>query len=115
MQINDQSELESDIDGEVTMINIFTPKSGQMDAFVAAQMNEYRRLDGKVEGWLGNHLHQSVDGKAAVNIATFATMAHYREWRDSAAFTEHLGYIQQYVESAEPMLFGPALYSASPG
>lgn len=113
MQINDRSDLTSDVDGEITLVNVFTPKAGQMDGFIAAQTSEYQRLNTKVEGWLGNQLHLSIDARTAVNIARFASMANYRAWRESDAFKEHLTFIEMYVERSEPFLLGPAIYGAS--
>ena len=42
--------------GAVLLVNLFTPKAGQEDAFIKAQTGEYVRLRGQVEGWLGNRL-----------------------------------------------------------
>ncbi len=63
--------------GAVVLVNVFTPKAGQLDAFVAAQTAEYERLKGQVDGALGNRLVRALDGSKAVNVAYFESEAKY--------------------------------------
>jgi heme-degrading monooxygenase HmoA len=111
--IHDTADWSGDGAGEVILVNIFTPKPGQTDAFIEAQTAEYRRLKGKVAGWKGNHLHKSLDGATAVNIATFDSIVSYRLWRESALFADHVEVISPFVAKAQPSLFGPALYESN--
>jgi heme-degrading monooxygenase HmoA len=99
------------ISGHVLLINLFTPKDGQENAFIEAQTGEYRRLLGKVEGWIGNRLGRSVDGKHLVNVAVFDSLANYNAWRESDLFTEHLDIIRPFVEKSSPGMY-EILYSA---
>jgi len=110
--VHDQTELPEDYSGAVVLVNVFTPKPGQLDAFVAAQIGEYRRLLGKVAGWRGNRIHRSLDRKTAVNYAVFESLAAYKGWRDSALFVEHLKVIEPLVEKSEPGLYSAPLYEA---
>ena len=110
--VHDRTELPDDYAGPVVLVNVFTPKPGQLDAFVDAQVGEYRRLLGKVAGWRGNRIHRSLDGKTAVNYAVFESLAVYKGWRDSELFADHLKVIEPLVERAEPGLYEAALYEA---
>jgi heme-degrading monooxygenase HmoA len=98
-------------DGPITMLNRFTAKPGQLDAFVAAQTAEYKRLKGLVPGWLGNRLLHALDGSHVVNVAEFDSHANYVAWRDSALFAGHLEIIRPFVAKAEPALY-QTIYSA---
>lgn len=112
MQILDRSIRSAQTAGPITLINLFTPKAGHHDDFIAAQTAEYRRLQGRIIGWLGNHLHASVGDARIVNIATFESLQAYNDWREHPDFAAHVERIRPLVERAEPMLLGPAVYSA---
>ncbi len=109
--IHDRTSLPDDHHGVVVLVNLFTAKPGKMQDFVDAQTGEYRRLLGKVEGWKGNRLHLSLDGNTAVNYAVFETLAHYKAWRTSELFEEHVAIIAPFVERSEPGIYQP-LYEA---
>lgn len=99
-------------EGPVMLVNLFTPKPGQEQAFIEAQTGEYVRLRGKVEGWVGNRLGRAVDGSGQlVNVALFESMAYYNAWRESALFAEHLEIIRPYVERSAPGMYS-VLYAA---
>lgn len=110
--VHDRTELPDDYDGPVVLVNVFTPKPGQLDAFVDAQIDEYRRLLGRVAGWRGNRLHRSLDGRTVVNYAVFESLAAYKGWRDSDLFADHLKVIAPLVERSEPGLYSAPLYEA---
>jgi hypothetical protein len=111
MIIQDKATLPAELQGPVVLVNTFVARTGQMPAFVAAQMAEYKRLLGRVAGWRGNRLHLSLDGSSAVNYAVFDSLQAYKDWRASALFTEHVAMIAPYVERSEPQIFR-ALYDA---
>lgn len=113
MQIAPLTNLETSHNGRITLVNIFKPKPGQFDAFITAQIAEYKRLEGRAPGWTGNHLYRSLDGAAAVNIAAFQSVAAYQTWRQSALFDDHVDRISHFVTQAEPRVFGPPVYVAS--
>lgn len=98
--------------GQVLLVNLFTPKPGMVDAFIAAQTGEYVRLKGQVEGWIGNRLGRAVDGSGQlVNVALFDSLENYNAWRESKLFAYHLDIIRPYVEKAAPGMY-ELLYSA---
>ncbi len=109
--IQDKTTLPARHEGPVVLVNIFTAKSGQMQAFVNTQTAEYKRLLGRVAGWSGNRLHLSLDGITAVNYAIFESLQAYKDWRASALFVEHVAMIAPYVERSEPGIYQP-LYEA---
>lgn len=98
--------------GAVVLVNVFTPKPGQTDDFIAAQTAEYLRLKGQVEGALGNRLLRALDGARVVNIAYFASVALYDAWIASELFADHLERIRDLVAKVEPELFSPVYESA---
>jgi heme-degrading monooxygenase HmoA len=111
--IADQTVLPEDLKGPVVLVNTFTAKPGQLEAFIQAQKNEYMRLKGSVPGWLGNRLLRALDGKNAVNVATFASLDDYKRWRASEEFSKHGEIIKPYIEQAAPGLY-EVVYEGSP-
>jgi heme-degrading monooxygenase HmoA len=106
------SESAVNVAGQVLLVNLFTPKTGMVDAFIAAQTGEYVRLKGQVKGWLGNRLGRSVDGSGQlVNVALFDSMENYNAWRNSKLFADHLDIIRPFVERSAPGMY-ELLYSA---
>lgn len=93
------------------LVNVFTPLPGKMEAFIAAQTDEYRRLLGTVKGWIGNRLGLAVDGEKAVNVAIFDSLVAYKAWRDSEAFAVHLDHIKPFVAESAPGIY-QTVYSA---
>jgi heme-degrading monooxygenase HmoA len=101
-----------EVSGKVLLVNLFTPKPGMSDAFIAAQTGEYVRLKGKVNGWIGNRLGRTVDGSGQlVNVALFDTMENYNAWRGSQLFADHVEVIRPFVEKSAPGMY-ELLYSA---
>ena len=92
--------------GAVMLVNLFTPKPGKADEFVATQSAEYRRLAGKVKGFVGNRLGRAVDGSdQLVNVALFDSMESYNAWRASALFAEHMDIIRPLIEQSAPGMY----------
>jgi len=108
--VHDTSDLHVQHKGHVYLVNVFTPKPGQTEKFITAQTAEYRRLEGKIPGWLGNRLHRSIDGKKVVNYAEFESLGLYIKWRNSQLFKEHLDRVKDYVARAEPGMYSEPLY-----
>jgi len=109
---NDSSADAAQVAGQVLLVNLFTPKPGMVDDFIAAQTGEYVRLKGQVKGWIGNRLGRAVDGSGQlVNVALFDSMENYNAWRDSKLFADHLDVIRPFVEKSAPGMY-ELLYSA---
>lgn len=108
---NDISAAHS-VKGAVLLVNLFTPKPGMTDAFIAAQTTEYVRLKGQVEGWIGNRLGRTVDASGQlVNVALFESLESYNAWRNSKLFADHLDIIRPFVEKSAPGMY-ELIYSA---
>jgi heme-degrading monooxygenase HmoA len=109
---NNSSADAAQVAGQVMLVNLFTPKPGMVDDFIAAQTGEYVRLKGQVKGWIGNRLGRAVDGSGQlVNVALFDSMENYNAWRDSKLFADHLDVIRPFVEKSAPGMY-ELLYSA---
>jgi heme-degrading monooxygenase HmoA len=114
--ITDRTDNASDsamhVAGQVLLVNLFTPKPGMLDDFIAAQTGEYTRLEGQIKGWIGNRLGRTVDGSGQlVNVALFDSIENYNAWRDSKLFADHLDIIRPFVEKSAPGMY-ELLYSA---
>lgn len=109
---DNSSARATQVAGQVLLVNLFIPKPGMVDAFIAAQTGEYVRLKGQVKGWIGNRLGRAVDGSGQlVNVALFDGMENYNAWRDSKLFADHLEIIRPFVEKASPGMY-EVLYRA---
>lgn len=100
--VHDRTDTSVDSDGPVVLINIFTPKNGDLQTFVDAQIGEYKRQRGLAAGWIGNTLCRTIDGTKAVNLAVFESREKYLEWRNSDHFADHLDVIRPLIEKSEP-------------
>ncbi len=100
--MNDSKILER---GAIALVNVFTAKPGQLDEFCDAQIAEYERLQGRVDGALGNRLYKQSGGRKAVNIAYFSSREKYDAWRASDLFKEHFSRIDKFLDNVEPDLF----------
>ena len=89
----------------VTLINVFTAKPGKQQAFITAQIGEYKRLRGKIAGGLAVNLHRGLGGSKAANYAHFTSLEAIRTWQQSALMKEHMPVIQPYVERAQPDIY----------
>lgn len=101
----DQTNLTVQHNGQVILVNKFTPKPGKLDEFVSTQIGEYKSLTGKVKGFISNQLLKSVDGKFAVNVAIFEDLETYNSWRTSKLFADHLDVIKHLIEKSEPGMY----------
>lgn len=100
------------VDGPVMLVNLFTPRPGLTETFIEVQSEEYRRLSGRVKGYIGNRLGRAVDGsEQLVNVALFASLADYNAWRASGLFADHLEIIRPLIEQSSPGMYSIA-YSA---
>ncbi len=89
----------------LTLVNVFTTKEGQQQAFCDAQIAEYRRLAGMFPGQLAANLHRGLAGRKVVNYAQFTDEAAYRQWRNSDEFDRHREIIRPFLDNVEPELY----------
>jgi hypothetical protein len=89
----------------VTLINVFTTRPGSQQAFVTAQIGEYKRLRGRIAGALSVNLHRGLGGSKAANYAHFRSLKALGTWQQSDLMKEHMPVIQPYVERAQPDIY----------
>ena len=83
-------------------INVFTPKPGQLDAFIEAQAGGLRRMAGRIPGLRGGRLYRAADGSRAILLSVFESQAAFNQWIGSPEFAEHRDRITPFIEKAEP-------------
>lgn len=91
--------------GPVVFINIFTVKPGKLDEFVALQKANLERSRGNTPGWRGSRLHRGLDGRTAVMVTTFDSIADHKRVHETARFSEHVARLRPLIEKAEPAYY----------
>lgn len=91
--------------GPVVVINVFTPKPGQMDNFVATQAGALTTLSNRIPGWRGTRMYRALDDRTAALISTFASVEEYRAWMASDLFAQHRDKVAPLIERAGPQLY----------
>lgn len=84
----------------IVFINIFTPRAGKFDEFVALQTDGLKQLAGTVPGSLGSQLHAAIDRSTVALVAHFESVAHHKAWTGSERFAERAKLIAPLVETA---------------
>ena len=96
---------DNDAIGPVVLINLFTVKPGRMDEFIELQKRNLDRSPGNVPGWRGSRLHRSTDGRTAVMMSMFDTIADHKRVHETGRITEHIQKIRPLIERAEPTYY----------
>jgi heme-degrading monooxygenase HmoA len=88
-------------EGPLVLVNVFVPKAGRLDDFLALQRREIARLapEARRHGWRGNRTHRALDGGSAIVVTRFDSAERQRSWARTAAFAAHLAAIAPLVES----------------
>ncbi len=94
--------LDTDAIGPVVFINKFILKPGIIDEFVALQKVNLERSRGNVPGWRGSRLHRATDGRTAMMISTFDTIAYHKRVHHTEGFAEHTRELAPLIETVEP-------------
>lgn len=89
----------------VVVINVFTPKHRQMDAFVTLQSEALRDLGSRIPGWRGTKMYRALDDRTAAVVSTFASVEEYQAWMASELFNEHRNKVAPLIERAGPQLY----------
>ena len=85
-------------------INIFTPKPGRLDEFIAAQLDSVPRL-GEVRGLNESRFYRAEDGSHAIILAGFDSAEDLREFQSSAAFQTERAKLARLIEGTKPGLY----------
>jgi heme-degrading monooxygenase HmoA len=87
------------------VINTFTLKPGQTDAFVAAQQDGLATMRGRIAGLLGSRMHRALDGDTVVLVSVFESTQAFEHFRDSGLFAVHRQRIAPFIEKTSPAAF----------
>lgn len=90
---------------QLAHINVFTPKPGLMDEFMAVQLRGLPAL-GEVAGSRGSWLFRACDDRDAVLVALFDEEASHQRFMQTPAFKEHRERLLPLLKST-----GPAYYT----
>ena len=101
----------SETPAALVVVNVFTPKPGMLDDFIAAQSAGLRRLSGRIPGLRGGRFYRADDGSRAVLVSAFDSETQYGAWTASAEFAEHRARLVPFIERAEAVRYGQ-VYSA---
>ena len=84
-------------------INIFTPKPGLMEEFIALQLKGLPALS--VPGSRGSRLYRAKDDRQAILIAYFENEAAHRRFMETPAFHQHRERLLPLLENTTPGYF----------
>ena len=87
------------------VINTFTLKAGQADAFVAAQQDGLAAMRGRIDGLLGSRMHRSLGDDTVVLVSVFESTQAFDAFRDSELFAAHRQRIAPFIERTSPAAF----------
>ena len=85
-------------------INVFTPKPGRLDDFIAAQLAGVPRL-GEIRGLRESRLYRAEDGSRAILMAGFDSAEAFRTFQGSAAVQAQRAELLPLIESTAPGLY----------
>ena len=89
----------------VTVLNIFTPKPGWLDAFVEVQRTSLPSLARNIQGLRGSRLLRAVDGTTAAMISVFDSPEDLKRWMASATFAAHREKLSTMINRAAPGIY----------
>ncbi len=85
----------------VVVINIFTPKPGALDDFLALQSAALPGLRAGATGSRGSRLFRAEDNSKAVMVSVFDTAEDFKRFSESAPFAAHRAKMLQFLEKAD--------------
>jgi len=85
----------------VVVINVFTPKPGALDDFLAVQIAALPGLRAGATGSRGSRLFRAEDDSKAVMVSVFDTADDFKRFTESAPIAAHRAKMLQYLERAE--------------
>lgn len=106
----DHSALSEAQSGPVVLINTFHVRPGRLDEFIEVQILEVHRLGMRASaaGWMGSRLHRSHDGRTAVMMTLFESVAAHRRWLSAYDFSDHLARAEPLLDAADPRYYSLA-------
>jgi heme-degrading monooxygenase HmoA len=89
----------------VTVLNIFTPKPGWLDAFVEVQRASLPRLARNIQGFRGSRLFRAIDGTNAAMISVFDSPEDLKRWMASEPFVAHRAKLATMIDRTAPGVY----------
>ena len=87
--------------GQLAHINVFTPKPGMLDEFIATQLDGASTL-GEIPGFRGSRLYRATDGSHAIQIAYFDDEGAHRRFMQTPEFQRQRQKLLPLLEGANP-------------
>jgi heme-degrading monooxygenase HmoA len=85
----------------VVVVNVFTPKPGALDEFLALQIAALPGLRAGATGSRGSRLFRAEDNSKAVMVSVFDTAEDFKRFTESAPIAAHRAKMLQFLERAE--------------
>ena len=84
-----------------TLVNIFTPTTGKLDALLELQLAEMKAMStaARKAGWRGNEVYKAKDGTRLIVVTRFRSEADKETWAQTAMFQDHIARIGPLVET----------------
>ncbi|HEY4146640.1 antibiotic biosynthesis monooxygenase family protein [Pinirhizobacter sp.] len=82
-------------------INVFTPKPGRLDDFIAAQLDAVPRFGG-VDGLSESRLYRAEDGSRAILVARFESIDAFHKLQNRPAFQAERARLLPLLEGTQP-------------
>jgi heme-degrading monooxygenase HmoA len=88
----------------IAVINVFTPKPGCLDEFVAVQQSGLPVLRSQVQGVRGSRLYRALDGQTVTLISVFDSKEDFERVQRSEAFATHREKLVPLLDKTAPVL-----------
>jgi heme-degrading monooxygenase HmoA len=85
----------------VVVVNVFTPKPGALDEFLALQIAALPGLRAGATGSRGSRLFRAEDNGKAVMVSVFDTADDFKRFNQSAPIAAHRAKMLQFLEKAD--------------
>lgn len=89
----------------VTVLNVFTPKPGFLDAFVEVQRTALPGLARNIQGFRGSRLFRALDGTTAAMISVFDSPEDLKGWMASEPFAAHREKLSTMIDRTAPGVY----------
>jgi heme-degrading monooxygenase HmoA len=89
----------------VVVVNVFTPKPGALDEFLALQIAALPGLRAGATGSRGSRLFRAEDNGKAVMVSVFDTADDFKRFTQSAPIAAHRAKMLQFLEKADAGLY----------
>lgn len=85
-----------------TLMNVFTPKAGKLNEFIALQTAALPNLNPGGAGARGARLYRAQDGSKALLLSSFDSIEDFQRFMASEAFAAHRAKLLPLLDHSEP-------------